>query len=99
MTWRASPWHIPLLKLHPGSTLVAMTAVEDVEVIVRGALGRDDHALVSRMLSLMTPEAARLWLKGSEPFLGGALPVVVLSLDGSGPLLDALGAVEQGGFD
>ena len=75
-----------------------MTAMEDVEVIVHTALGRDDQALVSRMLSLMTPEAARQWLRGSEPFLGGARPVVVLSLDGSSPLLDALDAIEQGGF-
>lgn len=41
----------------PASTLVAMTAMEDVEVVVRTTLGRDDPALVSRMLSLMTPEA------------------------------------------
>jgi hypothetical protein len=75
-----------------------MTAVEDVEVIVRSALGRDDHALVSRMLSLMTPEAALLWLQGSEPFFGGARPVNVLALDGTSPLLDALDAIEQGGF-
>ncbi|MFF2246202.1 hypothetical protein ACFVTM_18730 [Arthrobacter sp. NPDC058130] len=75
-----------------------MTAIEDVEVIVNSALGRDDHALVSQMLSLMTPEAALLWLQGSEPFLGGARPMDVLALDGSGPLLDALGAIEQGGF-
>lgn len=75
-----------------------MTAMDDVEVIVNTALGRDGHALVNRMLSLMTPEAALLWLQGSEPFLGGARPVVVLALDGTGPLLDALGALEQGGF-
>lgn len=75
-----------------------MAAMDDVEVMVNTALGRDDQALVSRMLSLMTPEAAILWLQGSEPFLGGARPVDVLALDGAGPLLDALGALEQGGF-
>ncbi|MDQ0030907.1 hypothetical protein [Arthrobacter bambusae] len=62
-----------------------MTAVEDVEVAIDTALGQDDPALVARMLSLMTPEAALLWLQGSEPFLGGARPVDVLALDGSGP--------------
>lgn len=51
-----------------------MTAMDDVEVIVNTALGRDDQPLVSRMLSLMTPEAALLWLRGSEPFLGGHGP-------------------------
>jgi hypothetical protein len=72
--------------------------MDDVEVTVNTALGRVDPALVSRMLSLMTPEAALLWLQGSEPFLGGARPVDVLAIDGSVPLLDALGAIEQGGF-
>jgi hypothetical protein len=75
-----------------------MTAMEDVDFIVNTALGRDDRALVSRMLSLMTPETAILWLQGSEPFLGGARPVDVLALDGRSPLLAALGAIEQGGF-
>ncbi|CAH0274409.1 hypothetical protein SRABI83_03739 [Arthrobacter sp. Bi83] len=75
-----------------------MTAMEEVKVIVKTALGRDDRPLVNRMLSQMTPEAALLWLQGSEPFLGGARPVDVLALDGAGPLLDTLGALEQGGF-
>jgi hypothetical protein len=77
---------------------MTMTATEDVKVIVRSALGRDDPALVNRMLSLMTPEAAQLWLQGSEPFLGGARPMDVLAIDGSRALLDVLGAIEQGGF-
>ncbi|WP_459385246.1 hypothetical protein [Arthrobacter humicola] len=75
-----------------------MTAMEHVELTVKTALGRDDPALVRRILSLMTPKAALLWLQGSEPFLGGARPVDVLTLDGTGPLLQALGALEQGGF-
>lgn len=86
------------LKRQWGSTVVAMTAREDVEVIIHTALGRDDHALVNRILRMMTPEAALLWLQGSEPFLGGARPADVLAIDGAGPLLDALGAIEQGGF-
>lgn len=72
--------------------------MEDVDAIVNTSLGRDDPALVSRVLSLMTPAAALLWLQGSESFLGGARPVDVLTLDGTGPLLQALGALEQGGY-
>ena len=46
----------------------------------------------------MMPEAALLWLEGSNSFFGGARPIDVLAIDGPGPVLEALAAFEQGGF-
>ncbi|MGO4230174.1 hypothetical protein AB4Y72_15040 [Arthrobacter sp. YAF34] len=75
-----------------------MTGTEDVNAMVTRAAGPDGRAVVPRLLSLMVPEAALLWLEGSEPFFGGARPIDVLAIDGPGPVLEALDAVEQGGF-
>lgn len=75
-----------------------MTGPEDVEAVVTRAAGPEGRTVVPRLLSLMTPEAALLWLEGSEPFFGGARPTAVLAIDGPGPVLEALDALEQGGF-
>jgi hypothetical protein len=81
-----------------GVRLGGMTGPEDVEAMVTRAAGQGVHAVVSRLLSVMVPEAALLWLEGSEPFFRGARPIDVLTIDGPDPVLEALSAFEQGGF-
>ncbi|RNL51410.1 DUF2384 domain-containing protein [Arthrobacter oryzae] len=75
-----------------------MIGPDDVDAMVTRAAGPGGRAVVSRLLSLMGPEAALLWLQGSEPFFGGARPIDVLAIDGPAPVLEALNAFEQGGF-
>lgn len=75
-----------------------MTGPDDVNAMVSRAAGPDGRTVVQRLLSLMVPEAAVLWLQGSNSFFGGARPIDVLAIDGPGPVLDALDFVEQGGF-
>jgi hypothetical protein len=76
-----------------------MTGRADVEAIVLQAC-RDEGArtVIDRLLDLMVPAAAILWLHGSEPHLGGTTPLVLLQLEGSRPILDALDAFEEGAF-
>lgn len=54
--------------------------------------------VAAKLLELMTPAAAILWLQGYNGDLGGAQPVVVLKLEGSPPVMQALRAFEQGSF-
>lgn len=75
-----------------------MTGPEDVEAVVSLAAGPGGRTVVSRLLSLMIPEAALLWLEGSNSFFGGARPIDVLAIDGPGPVLEALAAFERGGY-
>jgi hypothetical protein len=75
-----------------------MTGPEDVDAMVTRVAGPEGRVVVARLLSLMVPGAALLWLKGSEPFFGGARPIDVLASDGPAPVLEALGAFEQGAF-
>lgn len=75
-----------------------MTGPEDVEAMVTRAAGPEGRTVVPRLLALMTPQAALLWLEGSEPFFGGARPIAVLAIDGPGPVFDALDCLEQGGY-
>jgi len=75
-----------------------MTGPEDVDAVVTRAAGPEGRTVVARLLSLMEPEAALLWVEGSEPFFGGARPLAVLTIDGPGPVLEALDALERGGF-
>jgi hypothetical protein len=71
----------------------------DLEAIVLNAC-RDagGAAVIDKMLELMVPAAALLWLEGNDAHLGGARPIVVLKLEGSKPVLDALHAFEEGAF-
>ena len=56
-----------------------------------------DYVFV-RVLRLFDGERARLWLIGSEPLLGGARPLDVLTLRGPAPLIRALDGIEAGVF-
>ncbi len=38
------------------------------------------------------------WLVGNEPYLDNARPIDVLVSRGSGPLIDALEAIDSGGY-
>lgn len=62
------------------------------------AAGERADELVDRLLEVLTPAQAVLWLQGSDPHLGGARPLDVLEVEGPNPLFDALGAFEQGAF-
>jgi hypothetical protein len=53
---------------------------------------------VDKLLELMAPAVAMLWLEGNDTHLGGAQPIVVLKLEGSLPVMDALQAFEEGAF-
>jgi hypothetical protein len=75
-----------------------MTGPEDVDAMVTRVAGPDGHVVVSRLLALMVPGAALLWLGGSNSFFRGARPIDVLAIDGPAPVLDALDAFEQGEF-
>ena len=75
-----------------------MTGPEDIDAMVTRAASPGGRRVMSRLLSLMVPEAVLLWLEGSEPFFGGARPIDVLTMDGPDPVLEALDALEQGGF-
>lgn len=75
-----------------------MTGPEDFEAMVARAAGQEGRTVVARLLSMMAPGSALLWLEGSEPLFGGARPSDVLTIDGPGPVLEALDALEQGGF-
>ncbi|MBT2546764.1 hypothetical protein [Arthrobacter sp. ISL-65] len=70
-----------------------------VEAVVKEAC-RDGgaQAVANKLLGLMSPAAAMLWLNGYDGQLGGAQPVVVLRLEGSEPVLAALRAFEEGAF-
>lgn len=56
----------------------------------------DVHDVLNRALQLFKPSTAAKWLVGSEPFLGGARPIDVLVIQGIVPVLEALGAIEDG---
>ncbi len=76
-----------------------MTDRSGIEALVLQAC-RDEGArrVIDKLLDLMAPAAALLWLHGSDPHLGGATPLVVLQLEGSPRVLDALHAFEEGAF-
>jgi hypothetical protein len=76
-----------------------MATASDVEELVLKVC-RDEGAqlVVDRLLELMVPSVALNWLEGWNADLGGAQPKVVLELEGSQPVLDALQAFEQGAF-
>lgn len=53
---------------------------------------------MDKLLELMAPAVATLWLQGQNAHLGGAQPIIVLELEGSRTVLAALRSFEQGAF-
>lgn len=66
------------------------------EAANRAALA-DLDALVAQLLAAFTPEQASLWLVGDNAHLG-APPLDVFRVHGSGPVIEAIRAHEQGAF-
>lgn len=58
----------------------------------------DLHDVLTRILRLYGPEAAGMWLVGSEPLLGGARPIDVLVTEGAAPVVRAIDAIAEGAF-
>jgi hypothetical protein len=58
----------------------------------------DLHDILTRALRIYSPEAAALWLAGSEPLLGGARPIDVLVLEGAAPVIRAIDGISQGAY-
>jgi uncharacterized protein (DUF2384 family) len=56
----------------------------------------DLHDVLTRVLRVYGREAAALWLVGSEPLLGGARPIDVLSIEGAAPVIRAIDGISQG---
>jgi uncharacterized protein (DUF2384 family) len=68
---------------------------------VSAEMGRrivDLHDVLTRILRLFAPDAAALWLVGSEPLLGGARPIDVLAVRGAAPVIRAIDGIAQGVF-
>jgi len=68
---------------------------------VSAEMGRrivDLHDILTRVLRIFSPEAASLWLVGSEPLLGGARPIDVLVLEGAAPVIRAIDGISQGAY-
>ena len=55
-----------------------------------------DHVM-NRLLQVLWPEEAGAWLTAVNPHLGGR-PVDVLTLRGSGPVIEAIDALAQGAY-
>lgn len=66
------------------------------DAVNRTALA-DLDALVGQLLAAFTPEQASLWLIGDNAYLGGR-PLDVYRVGGSGPVVEAIRAHEQGAF-
>ena len=58
----------------------------------------DLHDVLTRILRVYEPEAAAMWLTGSEPLLGGARPIDVLALEGASPVIRAIDGLSAGAF-
>lgn len=58
----------------------------------------DLHDVLTRILRVYPPEAASLWLAGSEPLLGGARPIDVLAIEGASPVIRAIDGIAQGAY-
>jgi hypothetical protein len=80
-------------------SLEVMVNRSEIETAVLKAC-RDDGGpyVVDKLLELMAPAVATLWLEGQNAHLGGAQPIIVLHLEGSRPVLAALRSFEQGAF-
>jgi uncharacterized protein (DUF2384 family) len=69
--------------------------------LVGAEMGRrivDLHDVLTRILRVYHPEAAAMWLTGSEPLLGGARPIDVLAVEGAAPVIRAIDAIAQGAY-
>lgn len=58
----------------------------------------DLHDVLTRILRVYPPEAASLWLGGSEPLLGGARPIDVLIGEGASSVIRAIDGIAQGAY-
>lgn len=56
----------------------------------------DLHDVLTRILRAYNREAAAMWLVGSEPLLGGARPIDVLTIEGAAPVIRAIDGIMQG---
>jgi len=68
---------------------------------IGGEMGRrivDLHDVLVRILRVYNREAAAMWLVGSEPLLGGARPIDVLSMEGASPVIRAIDGIAQGAY-
>lgn len=54
--------------------------------------------VVARLHESWVPEVAALWLRGSNPHLGGAVPLDVLRLRGAADVIRAIDAEDQGAY-
>lgn len=54
--------------------------------------------IVARLHESWVPEVAALWLRGSNPHLGGAVPLDVLRLRGAADVIHAIDAEDQGAY-
>jgi len=58
----------------------------------------DLHDVLTRILRAYNRDAAALWLVGSEPLLGGARPIDVLTAQGAAPVIRAIDGIMQGAY-
>lgn len=58
----------------------------------------DLHDVLTRILRVYPPEAASLWISGSEPLLGGARPIDVLVTEGASAVIRAIDGIMQGAY-
>jgi uncharacterized protein (DUF2384 family) len=52
--------------------------------------------VLDKAMQVYAPDVVGEWLVGSEPLFAGARPIDVFFLRGPAPLVDALGAIEEG---
>lgn len=57
-----------------------------------------DHVVARARLLWSNDEVVKSWLTGHNAFLGGARPVDVITIEGTGPVIDALDQELAGGF-
>jgi uncharacterized protein (DUF2384 family) len=58
----------------------------------------DLHDILTRILRVYNPELAAMWLVGSEPLLGGARPIDVLTMEGAAPVVRAIEGIAAGAY-
>jgi uncharacterized protein (DUF2384 family) len=68
---------------------------------VSAEMGRrivDLHDVLTRILRVYPRVAASIWLVGSDPLLGGARPVDLLSIEGAPRIIHVIDGISQGAF-